>query len=72
MKNTKRKIKRRKWIHQVYCHSCNNWLSKEDVGFINLSKGRQGENVLTFKCLCGAEQKCAIFGRCSPPTRRKE
>lgn len=70
-----RKIRRRKktkGTKQVYCHECMNWVLADQVGFINLRTGRQGEPVLKFKCkLCNGISESAIFGRKSKPTSRK-
>jgi len=65
-----RKIKRRKYSYQVYCHACHNWISIRKTGFINMRKGRQGNNILVFKCLfCEGKSESPIFGRSLPPRR---
>ena len=67
-----RTIPARRHRDQVRCYVCNSWVLADDVEFLSRRKGREGEPVVRFTCLCGRMSESAVFGRSAPPDRVKE
>jgi len=48
---------------QVFCSTCG-WVDVEDVDFVDIEEGPQGEDRMEFVCHeCGETHESAVYGR---------